>query len=38
MTKRKTAPKPRRKPAKRSPREDFNQAAFRIVSQATKDK
>jgi len=30
--------KPKRKPAKRQPREDFNQAAFRVVQEATKDR
>jgi len=30
--------KPKRKAARKPPREDFNQAAFRIVSEATKEK
>jgi len=38
MAKKKKATKPKRKPAKRLPHEDFNQAAFRIVSEATRDK
>jgi len=35
MRKKKQAakPKPKRKPAKRQPREDFNQAAFRAVQE-----
>jgi len=28
----------KRKPVKRQPREDFNEAAFRIVQQATREK
>jgi hypothetical protein len=35
-TKKKPAPKPK-KPAKKKPREDLNQAAARIVREATKD-
>jgi hypothetical protein len=33
----KAKPKAKRKPAKRQ-KEDFNQAAFRVVQQATRDK
>jgi hypothetical protein len=33
----KAAPKPKRKPAKGKPREDVNQAAARMVREATKD-
>jgi hypothetical protein len=34
---RKAAPAKKPKPAKRKPREDFNQAAARVVREATKD-
>jgi len=35
-TPKKAAPAPKPKPAKRKPREDFSQAAARIVREATK--
>jgi hypothetical protein len=34
----KAKPKLKQKPAKRKPAEDFNQAAFRVVQQATQGK
>jgi hypothetical protein len=36
--KKKAKPKGKRKPTKRKPKEDFNQAAFRVVKESTKER
>ncbi len=38
MPKRKKTPKLKRRPTRKRPTEDFNQAAFRIVNESTREK